>query len=62
MFARASMRTRDRRLPKVLPIVPMSVCSNLGLDRPFRLAVYAGYVVLRAHLRALRAFARIARA
>jgi hypothetical protein len=33
----------------------MSVCSNLGLDRPGRLAVYAGYVVLRAHFRALRA-------
>jgi hypothetical protein len=28
----------------------MSVCSNSGLARPGRLAVYAGYVVLRAHL------------
>jgi hypothetical protein len=34
------------------PIVPMSVCTNLGPDRPSRLAAYAGYVVLRAHLRA----------
>jgi hypothetical protein len=33
----------------------MSVCSNLGLDRPGRLAVYARYVVLRACLRAKRA-------
>jgi hypothetical protein len=29
----------------------MSVCSNLRLDRPGCLAVYAGYVVLRACLR-----------
>jgi hypothetical protein len=38
--------------------ISMSVCSNLGLDRPGSLAVYAGYVVLRAHLRALRAHQR----
>jgi hypothetical protein len=30
----------------------MSVCTNLGLDRSSRLAAYAGYVVLRARLRA----------
>jgi hypothetical protein len=53
--ARASLRNLDRRHPLVLPIVPMSVFSNLGLDWSDRLAVYAGYVVLRAHLRALRA-------
>jgi hypothetical protein len=29
----------------------MSVCTNLGLDMPSRLAVYAGYVVLRTCLR-----------
>jgi hypothetical protein len=33
----------------------MSVCFNLGLDRPGPLAIYAGYVVLRACLRAKRA-------
>jgi hypothetical protein len=33
----------------------MNVCANLGTDRPSRLSAYAGYVVLRAHLRALRA-------
>jgi hypothetical protein len=33
----------------------MSVCFNLGLDRPGRLAVYAGYVVLCACLRVQRA-------
>jgi hypothetical protein len=30
----------------------MSVCTNLVLDRSSHLAAYAGYVVLRAHLRA----------
>jgi hypothetical protein len=45
------MRTRDRRLPQLVPIFPMSVCTNLGLDRSSRLAAYAGYVVLRARLR-----------
>jgi hypothetical protein len=30
----------------------MSVCTNLGLNRSGRLAAYAGYVVLRARLRA----------
>jgi hypothetical protein len=30
----------------------MSVCTNLGLDRSCSLAAYAGYVVLRARLRA----------
>jgi hypothetical protein len=49
------MRTRDRRPKYVLPIVPMSVLTNLGLDMPGRLAVYARYVVLRACLRAKRA-------
>jgi hypothetical protein len=44
------MLTRDRRPPYLHRIVPMSVCANLGFDRPSRLAVYAGYVVLRVHL------------
>jgi hypothetical protein len=33
----------------------MSVCSNLRFDRSSRLAAYAGYVVLRARLRAQHA-------
>jgi hypothetical protein len=37
----------------------MSVCTNLGLDRSSRLAAYAGYVVLRARLCAVRAYMRI---
>jgi hypothetical protein len=53
--ARTLMRTHDRRPPYVLPIVPMSVCSYLGIDRPGRLAVYAGCAGLRACLRAQRA-------
>jgi hypothetical protein len=55
MFARASMRTRDRRPPLLLPIVPISVCTNVGPDRRSRLAAYAVCVVLCARLRALRA-------
>jgi hypothetical protein len=38
------MRTCDRRPLLLLPIVPMSVCTNLGLDRSSRLAAYADYV------------------
>jgi hypothetical protein len=41
---------RARRPAYLLPIVPMSVCINLGPDRSCRLAAYAGYVVLRARL------------
>jgi hypothetical protein len=40
------------RLPYLVPIAPMSVCTNLGLDQSSRLGANAGYVVLRAHLRA----------
>jgi hypothetical protein len=38
-----------------LPIAPMSVCTNLGLDQYSRVGANAGYVVLRARLHALRA-------
>jgi hypothetical protein len=41
-----------RRLPYLVPIVQMSVCTNLGLDRSSHLAAYAGYVVLRARINA----------
>jgi hypothetical protein len=37
------------------PIVPMSVCTNLGPDLPSRLAEYAVCVVLCARVRALSA-------
>jgi hypothetical protein len=41
--------------PYLHRIVSMSVCTTLGLDLSSRLAAYAGYVVLRARLRAQRA-------
>jgi hypothetical protein len=65
MFARAartSMRTRDRRPPYLLSIVPMSVCTNLGPYRPSRLAAYAGCVMLRPRLRARNATRTFTRA
>jgi hypothetical protein len=37
-----------------MPIAPMSVCTNLGLDQSSRLGANAGYVMLRARLRAQR--------
>jgi hypothetical protein len=41
-----------RRLPLLVLIAPMSVCTNLGLDQSCRLGANAGYVVLRGRLRA----------
>jgi hypothetical protein len=44
---------RERRafqLPKLMPIAPMSICTNLGLNQSSRLGANAGYVVLHARL------------
>jgi hypothetical protein len=38
----------------------MNVCTNVMLDRSSRLATYAGYVVLRARLRAFQSALAIA--
>jgi hypothetical protein len=50
--ARTSIRTRNRRLPYLLPIVPMSLCTNVGPDCP---AVWPPmlYVWFCAHVCAL---------
>jgi hypothetical protein len=37
------------RLTQLVPIAPMSVYTNLGLDQYSRLGANAGYVVLRGH-------------
>jgi hypothetical protein len=54
---RASMRTRDRRSPYLHRIVPMSVCADVGPDRPSRFAAYTGHVIVCAHLRCTLALA-----
>jgi hypothetical protein len=45
-------------IPYLVRIVPMSVCTNLGLNQSSRLADYAGYVVLCERLHMQRAYMR----
>jgi hypothetical protein len=53
MFHSCTLALRGRS--PIVPIAPMSVCTNWGLIQSSGLGANAGYVVLRARLRALSA-------